>query len=428
MLPLGLGGPGHFAAVRDFFRSVGYTEPAVCKQLSVDGLHQLLSGSQKSEPSAPKEAPNALAALMRLFLVGNSASREWLDGFIPATVQDSMEALGILCADNAQPGRCYSPVAIYPVRGLFIASDRWKNPDGSPVAAIDDYVFPAIHLLTHQFLELLPTSSCETLLDLGSGTGIAALLASQEYARQSWAVDITARATQFGEFNRRLNALSNARVLQGNLYEPVEGLRFERIVAHPPFVPSMERGAIYADGGGDGEQITRAIVQGLPRFLERRGCLYCSTMGVEREGEPYEQRVRQWLDPDESAFDVLFVAERTQGPTQFAYRATRHAKGSWDQMDEWCAHLEKLKVKNFVYGLLLIQEKDSTRSAFTVRRQKAEYTGAAQVQWLRDWESRWATAKRSCVQALASSTIPSNPTCTAERFSTTETQHSSPSA
>ena len=83
--------------------------------------------------------------------------------------------------------------------------------------------------------------------------------------------------------------------MRGDLYEPVRGSRFDRIVAHPAYVPALEPGAIYADGGEDGEFITRAIVQGLPRFLEPQGRFYCGTMGVEREGEPYEQRVRQWL-------------------------------------------------------------------------------------------------------------------------------------
>ena len=118
-------------------------------------------------------------------------------------------------------------------------------------------------------------------------------------------------------------------------------------------------------------------------------------MGVEREGEPYEQRVRQWLGSDESAFDVLLIAERTQGPTQFAYRATRHVKGNWDLMDEWSAHLEKLNVKNFVCGLLLSQGKESKRNAFSVRRQKGERSGAAEIQWLREWESIQAGAPGS---------------------------------
>jgi SAM-dependent methyltransferase len=299
-----------------------------------------------------------------------------------------MEALGILCADCAHPDQCYSPVALYPVQGLYIASDRWKNPYGSPISY--DSVFPAIHPNTHDFLELLPASPCDKFLDLCSGTAIAALLAAKRYAQQSWAVDIAARATHFGEFNRLLNQVSNSTVIQGDLYEPVSGMRFDRIVAHPPYVPTLGPGALYADGGEDGEFVTRALVQWLPRFLEPHGRFYCATMGVEREGEPYEQRVRQWLGADQSAFDVLFIAEEIQGPAEFAYNVTRNKKGSWLEMDQWRAHLASLKIKNLAYGWLVIQGKESERSAFTVRRQRGERSGAAELEWLRSWEAVWA--------------------------------------
>ena len=388
MLPLRLGSRDHFSAVREFLGQAAYSEQAVCKRLGLGGLHEYLSGGEKSASNAPTGVSDALDVLLRVFLAGNTVSRDLLAGLIPSAVRESMEVLGILCADSAHPEQCYSPVVLYPVQGLYIASDRWENPDGSPLSK--DQVFPAIHPLTHDFLELLPQSPCDQFLDLGSGTAIAALLASKRYARQSWAVDITERSTHFGEFNRRLNQLSNVTVLQGDLYEPMGDMRFDRIVAHPPYVPAKAPGAIYADGGEDGEFVTRAIVQGLPRFLEPHGLFYCGTMGVEREGEPYEQRVRQWLGAEQAAFDVLFVAERTQGPAQFAYRATRNEKGDLEEMDRWLAHLERLKIKNFVYGLLVIQRKESGRTTFTIRRQRGEHSGAAEAEWLRNWETVWA--------------------------------------
>jgi hypothetical protein len=148
---------------------------------------------------------------------------------------------------------------------------------------------------------------------------------------------------------------------------------------------------LYADGGEDGELVTRAAVQELPRFLEPHGRFYCGTMDVERAGEPYEHRVRQWLGADQSAFDVLFIADLTFGPAQFAYRATRSKKGDWEEMEQWRAHLKKLKVHNFVTGLLVIQRNEATRSAFTVRRQKGEHSRAAEAEWLRRWETVWAS-------------------------------------
>jgi len=390
MLPLRLATPDHFTQVREFLGQADYTEQGICRRMGLRGLHEYLSRGENPGIAAPPDPQDALDALLSLFLAGVAVNRDLLGGFIVGKVWESFEALDILCSVPDHPDQIYSPLALYPVRGLYIASDRWKSLDGFPLTNDKDYVFPAIHSLTHEFLELLTPSPCRNLLDLCSGTAVLALLASRHYAQQSWAVDITERATHFGEFNRRLNDLVNAKVLQGNLYEPVKGMKFDRIVAHPPFVPAIERGTIYADGGEDGEFVTRAIIEELPQFLKPNGRLYCATMGIEREGEPYEQRVRQWLGEEHGAFDVVFIADRTQGPAQFAYRATRNAKGSWELMDQWRAHLERLKVKNLVHGLLLIHAKESKRPAFTVQRRKGGHTGSAEIEWFRGWESTWA--------------------------------------
>jgi methylase of polypeptide subunit release factors len=41
-----------------------------------------------------------------------------------------------------------------------------------------------------------------------------------------------------GSATRLLNDVSNVTVLQGDLYDPVQGQRFDRITIHPPYVPA----------------------------------------------------------------------------------------------------------------------------------------------------------------------------------------------
>lgn len=172
MLPLRLGSPEQFSVVRDFLASAGYTEQTVCERLGLEGLHQYLNLSPRNgaASTASVEVSDGLDLLIRLFLAGAFVSRDLVGSFLPGAVRKSMEALGILSADSAAPERCYSPVILYPVKGLYIASNRWSNPDGSPFQMLDDYVFPGIHPLTHDFLEILPQDPCDKLLDLCSGT------------------------------------------------------------------------------------------------------------------------------------------------------------------------------------------------------------------------------------------------------------------
>jgi methylase of polypeptide subunit release factors len=182
----------------------------------------------------------------------------------------ALEHFGLI----AQSGPDYrATIMLHPWGSLYTASDSVRGVrNGLP----DDFVFPVLTPQTGRFLASLPGEPCNDLLDLCSGSSIAALVAAANYSGRAWACDVTRRATQFAEFNRRLNNLPNVTVLEGDLFQPVQGLVFDRIVAHPPYVPSLKPAPVYKDGGPDGEQITRRIVQGVSTHLRAGGRLYCT--------------------------------------------------------------------------------------------------------------------------------------------------------
>ncbi len=190
-------------------------------------------------------------------------------------------------------------------------------------------------------------------------------------------------------------------VVKGDLYEPAGDGTFDRIVAHPPYVPVLKPAEIFYDGGEDGERVTRGIVEGLPRYLRPGGRLYCLTMGVEREGEPFEQHVRQWLAEKESDFDVLLIARKILDPAEFAFEFAVKTRGGMAEVEEWKIRFEKLKVKKLVQGALVIQKKDSTRPAFTARHQGGAHSGRAETEWLMRWGT--ASAHPKIVQFLMDS-------------------------
>lgn len=382
--PLHNGTPEQFALVRGFLKQSGYTESAVCERLELSVLHEY-STIAASTPRLLSD-DSLVSHLIRLFFCGECLPLAQLKSLLPSEVMDSLRSLGLLCDDPARPGECHSPVALYPAQGLYFVSDRWVRPDRSAFEPSDDIVFPAISHHTCQFLETLPQHPCDDLLDLCSGTGVAALAAVSCYARRAWAVDITERATRCAEFNILLNGLTQVTAIQGDLYGPLNGRMFDRIVAHPPYVPVMKPSKIYYDGGEDGERVTRAIVAGLPQHLKPGGSFYCLTMGVEREGEPFEQRARQWLGDRHAEFDLLFVESRIQDLTDFAYQATVTARGDWSQVEQWKAHFQKLKVKNLAHGALVIRRKTESRPSLTIRRRRGPHSGPAEAEWLLRWE------------------------------------------
>jgi release factor glutamine methyltransferase len=92
------------------------------------------------------------------------------------------------------------------------------------------------------------------------------------------ATDISDDALAIAKENAiRLNA--DVTFLQGDLLEPVQGQRFDLVVANPPYIPDAEyvetivkdrEPHIALFGGADGLDLYRRILKGLPGILNER--------------------------------------------------------------------------------------------------------------------------------------------------------------
>ncbi|MDQ4039845.1 MAG: methyltransferase [Actinomycetota bacterium] len=102
------------------------------------------------------------------------------------------------------------------------------------------------------------------VLDIGTGSGALAIAAARAGAASVTAVDLSLRSVLATWVNSRLHG---ARVLvrRGDLFAPVEGRRFDLVVANPPYVPSgstrlpRHRIARSWDAGPDGRALLDRI-------------------------------------------------------------------------------------------------------------------------------------------------------------------------
>ncbi len=317
----------------------------------------------------------------------------------------SSPSLGLIVPHTADSGVLSGTVALYPLRGLYIVSDRPSSIEGDDRRPPDDLVYPAMIPNTQLFLDLIQTGLCDAFLDLCAGTGIAALLAARDGAANAYSYDITPRSTVFAEFNRRLNGIANLTTAQGDLYEPAVDLTFDRIAAHPPYVPVYRPNLIFDSGGQDGEQIVRRIIEGLPQYLRPGGRFYALTMGSDRQ-RPFEQRLREWLGPAESEFDVAFINRLTRTPRDWAAESVISKNGSVTDIAEWRSFFENLHVSALVYGLVMIQRRASNRPVFTVRRQIGSQTGPVEHTRLFEWETAVVTHEPDWLLRLRPCSMP----------------------
>lgn len=123
-------------------------------------------------------------------------------------------------------------------------------------------------------------------LDLCTGTGCVAVAFAR--SRPTWRVlasDVSSDAAGLAWENARRHGVTfSLGVVEGDLFAPVAGQRFELVTANPPYIPSAELAELAPDirdfeprlaldGGPDGLDVVRAVIRGALSHLEREGVL-----------------------------------------------------------------------------------------------------------------------------------------------------------
>ncbi|MBI5484010.1 MAG: peptide chain release factor N(5)-glutamine methyltransferase [Deltaproteobacteria bacterium] len=127
-------------------------------------------------------------------------------------------------------------------------------------------------------------TDARTLLDIGTGSGcIAIALARQLPVAAVTATDISAAALAVARRNAERHGVA-IEFLQGSLFMPVTGRRFDLIVSNPPYISSEDIAGLEPevrdydphsalDGGRDGLDVYRLLVPDAREYLNPGGCL-----------------------------------------------------------------------------------------------------------------------------------------------------------
>lgn len=158
------------------------------------------------------------------------------------------------------------------------------------------------------FCRHLPVRAGQRVLELGSGLGLAAVLAARAGARVV-ATDVVPAAVAAIRANALLNGVSvDARL--GDCYAPVAGERFDLICANAPQMPTppdRERAdaAAAADNGGrDGWAVLDRIIAGAPAHLAPEGLLVISIFGFLGRKTALAKLAAAGLEPSVLATEV----------------------------------------------------------------------------------------------------------------------------
>jgi ribosomal protein L3 glutamine methyltransferase len=163
-------------------------------------------------------------------------------------------------------------------------------------------------------------AAVETVLDLCTGSGCLAILAARGFPHARIdAVDISKDAIEVAARNVADYGLEDRISLhKGDLFKPLGDRRYDLIITNPPYVDAEGMAALPRecrfepqlafDGGPDGLDIVRRILNEAGRHLTPQGGLLCEIgRGRELLEGAFPQLPLLWLDTEESEGEVFWI-------------------------------------------------------------------------------------------------------------------------
>jgi ribosomal protein L3 glutamine methyltransferase len=171
---------------------------------------------------------------------------------------------------------------------------------------------------------LINPQQIHAVLDLCTGSGCLAILAAGLLpAAAIDAADLSTEALEVARINLEQHGLSNRiNLIQGDLFKPLKGRRYDLILSNPPYVAAAEMAAFPPEhaqepaiahaGGKDGLDIVRRILAEAPLHLDDAGGLLCE-IGTGRDilEAEYPALDFLWLDTEESVGEVFWLTRES---------------------------------------------------------------------------------------------------------------------
>ncbi|HTJ31314.1 MAG TPA: methyltransferase [Acidobacteriaceae bacterium] len=298
--------PEEAARLRALFEEAGYTEPNLRKHL---GAPELPSRQLRNLPRLldRTSASSPMNVLLRWFWLGRNQQQSEVQG------QLSEEFLSLLLASGliARESETYkSQAMLLPFNNFLVASDP---PSAIESQQAEMVLWPNP---TSKFLSRFAVRShSRSTLDLGTGSGILSLSAAS-HSDHVIATDITERAATFARFNARLNGVENIEVIVGDCFAPVAGQTFDLILSNPPFFITPQTDFVFCENDMELDSLCRRLVKEAPAHLNEGGYLQMLCEWAQIEGQPWEERVAEWLEG--TGCDAWVMKGLTQDPAEYA--------------------------------------------------------------------------------------------------------------
>jgi hypothetical protein len=240
---------------------------------------------------------------------------------------------------------------------LLIASDRDNDgPTGSDWVA-------GIHPPSVTLAKLTVRRPVALALDVGTGNGIQALLASR-HSETVVATDVNPRALAFAGLNARLNGASNIELREGSYFARAQAERFDLLTCNPPYVISPEARYAYRDSGLSGDTVSRQVVEQAPAFLNDGGFAHILISWAHADGNPWGP-LEAWVAGN--GCDCWLLHFGSDDPVTHAAEwlkpmAREDADEFRDRLGDWLDYLAGLGIEAIAHGAVILRRRPGGRN------------------------------------------------------------------
>ncbi|MGX9144554.1 TubC N-terminal docking domain-related protein [Mesorhizobium sp. 128a] len=246
-------------------------------------------------PGWSPRADDPVDNLVSLFIDGQPVDADLLARQVSSSFIDT--ALDMRLIERAN-GFLQANVCLFPCYGSYIVTDH---------AAKNTAINQIMWLWGESFMlgGLVKRSRRRRAIDLGTGSGIHALLAADHCASVVGA-DVNPRAVEFATFNALLNGKRNAQFVLSDLLDSIDGT-CDLLLANPPYAPdaAARAGDNFWSGGLNGTDLLRRIVESLPARLDPDGTAHLIALYPNPPATRIRDHFDMWLGGRMADWDVL---------------------------------------------------------------------------------------------------------------------------
>lgn len=154
----------------------------------------------------------------------------------------------------------------------------------------------------------------DEVLEIGTGTGLVALVASKK-ASKVVATDINPHAIECARTNTLLNGVENMEIRQGDLFQPVFGEKFDLVLFNTPYLPTAEDEVIGDeldaawDGGEDGRKVIDLFLNEVKNHLKDTGIVQLVQSSLSNNKKTCQKLEKQGFRVEITARERFFFEE-----------------------------------------------------------------------------------------------------------------------